>query len=57
MRILLYHVKWSMENEVKKIIKIDNKPLSHFHIKSSYELNVEQAQNLNKDAQIDKKWN
>ena len=57
MRILLYHVKWSMENEVKKIIKIDNMPLSHFHIKSSYELNVEQAQNLNKDAQMDKKWN
>ena len=57
MRILLYHVKWSMENEVKKIIKIDNMPLSHFHIKSSYELKVEQAQNLSKDAQMDKKWN
>ena len=32
-------------------------PLSHFHIKSSYELRVEQAQKLSKDAQMDKKWN
>ena len=57
MRILLDHVKWLRKNEVKKIIKIDNMPLSHFHIKSSYELRVEQAQKLSKDAQMDKKWN